>query len=121
MSGTAATQLGNGMTHQPVWSTHMTELAAVVTARLHDHPGWGVTRYATGTRHPGCRPLARSSTQAWLTRAHPPPPRTPTGRAREARPTGGTRTMIPIAGHHHGGVEAEPSGRSAAGLDPGST
>ena len=38
MSGTATTQLGNGMTHHLVWSAHMIELAAVVTARLHDHP-----------------------------------------------------------------------------------
>jgi hypothetical protein len=41
MSGTAATQLGNGMTHQLVWSTQMIELTAVVTARLHDHPRLG--------------------------------------------------------------------------------
>ena len=41
MSGTATTQLGNGMTHQPVWSAHMIELVVVVTARLHDHPRVG--------------------------------------------------------------------------------
>ena len=41
MSGTATTQLGNGMTHQPVWSAHMIELVAVVTARLHAHPRAG--------------------------------------------------------------------------------
>jgi len=38
MSGTATTQLVIGMTHQPVWSSQLIELAAVVTARLHDHP-----------------------------------------------------------------------------------
>ena len=38
MSGTATTQLGNGMTHQPVWSAQMIELVVVVTARLHAHP-----------------------------------------------------------------------------------
>ena len=38
MSGTATTQLQNGMTHQPVWSTQMIELVVVVTARLHAHP-----------------------------------------------------------------------------------
>jgi hypothetical protein len=38
MSGTAATQLEIGMIHQPVWSTHLSELVVVVTARLHDHP-----------------------------------------------------------------------------------
>ena len=31
MSGTATTQLGNGMTHQTVWSAHMIELVVVVT------------------------------------------------------------------------------------------
>ena len=41
MSGTATTQLGIGMTHQPVWSAHLIELVVVVTARLHAHPRRG--------------------------------------------------------------------------------
>jgi hypothetical protein len=41
MSGTAATQLVNGMTHPTVWSAHLIELAAVVTARLHVTPSLG--------------------------------------------------------------------------------
>ena len=41
MSGTATTQLGNGMTHPPVWSSDMIELVAAVTARLHAHPRVG--------------------------------------------------------------------------------
>lgn len=41
MSGTATTQLENGMTHHPVRSAQMIELVAVVTARLHDHPAHG--------------------------------------------------------------------------------
>ncbi len=45
MSGTATTQLGNGMTHHQVWSTQMSELVVVVTVRLHAHPALsGVTK-----------------------------------------------------------------------------
>ena len=39
------------MTHRPVWSAHLIELAVAVTARLHDHPpSRGVTKVCT--RHP---------------------------------------------------------------------
>ena len=50
MSGTAATLLVIGMTHLTVWSAQLIELAAVVTARLHDHPDTGVTKVCP--RHP---------------------------------------------------------------------
>ena len=50
MSGTATTQLGNGMTHPQVCSAHMFELVVVVTARLHAHPRVG--RDEGMPRHP---------------------------------------------------------------------
>ena len=55
------------MTHQPVWSAHMIELAAVVTARLHDHPQRGVTKVCT--RHPtsGLPDLDESRNEARFT------------------------------------------------------
>ena len=67
MSGTAATQFVIGMTHQPVWSSQLIELAAVVTARLHDHPHPG--RDEGMPRHPtsGCPPSQSSRTEARLT------------------------------------------------------
>ena len=67
MSGTATTQLGNGMTHQPVWSAHMIELVVVVTARLHAHPQPG--RDEGMPRHPthGLPDLAETRTEARLT------------------------------------------------------
>jgi hypothetical protein len=89
MSGTATTQLGNGMTHPPVWSASMIELVAVVTARLHDHPRLG--RDEGMPPAPDIRaahPLARSRTEARLTVPTRRRPCAPTGKGKKAPPEG---------------------------------
>jgi hypothetical protein len=60
------------MTHRLVWSAHMIELAAVVTARLHDHPRKG--RDEGMHRHPDIRaaPPPRARNEAHVHRADSP-------------------------------------------------
>ena len=102
MSGTATTQLGNGMTHPHVWSASMIELVVVVTARLHDHPRLG--RDEGMPRHPtsGLPALARTRTEARLTVPTPTPTKLDAdGEGNQARPSGGAQTIVPISGLHH--------------------
>jgi hypothetical protein len=51
----------------------------------------------------------------------PTPPTESYGNGNQASARGGGQNHHPIAGHHTAGVKAKPSGRPAAGLDPGST
>jgi hypothetical protein len=77
MSGTATTQLGNGMIHPQVCSAHMIELVVVVTARLHAHPqSSGVTKVCPGTPTHGLPPPQQLRTRSQSTRAPPPDRRT---------------------------------------------
>jgi hypothetical protein len=103
MSGTATTQLGNGMTHRQVWSAHMSELVVVVTARLHAHPTT-VGRDEGMPRHPtsGLPALAEIEDRSQLDRARPTPTtRCADGEGTQAPPTGGAKTIVPIPGHHY--------------------
>jgi hypothetical protein len=110
------------MTHQPVWSSIMIELPLVVTARLH------VTRLRRDEgmpRHPnnGLPPPrvdTRTEARLTVTLGDAPAVRAD-GNGNQAPPD--RRRPEPLSeslGTTTAGVKAKPSGRPAAGLDPGS-
>jgi hypothetical protein len=100
MSGTATTQLGNGMAHRQVWPASMIELVVVVAARLHAHPRMG--RDEGMPRHPtfGLPALAEIEERSQVHRAHPAELYAD-GEGEQAPPRGGAETIVPLSGHHH--------------------
>jgi hypothetical protein len=117
MSGTATTQLGNGMAHRQVWPASMIELVVVVAARLHAHPRMG--RDEGMPRHPtfGLPALAEIEERSQVHRAHPAEV-CADGEGEQAPPRGGAETIVPLSGHHHRRRQGCPFGWPAAGLVP---